>query len=237
MQWASQATSGHSGTQLQHGASDQPDRHSQNHGGNRCVASFVSRESIRASPLQPGATDLHVSRNYPNIFLPRKFYEALPAANVFVATLFILGGVLIGLGHKPTVGCLVIRATHRSRKPFRSPAGRAAPCETESQANALRCRLSAKKGTFTRDGLGGAISLELLLESEVIVVPHFPHLFLRERTLLNFAVGPVSFHGWIDFIRLGYLYFDDIADLQFLVFPSKVFRITLCSGMRQPMSI
>ena len=48
------------------------------------------------------------SNIYPNIFLPEKIYEALPAAYISVGTLFVLGAVYIGLGHGPMVGYLAV---------------------------------------------------------------------------------------------------------------------------------
>ena len=45
---------------------------------------------------------------YPNIFLPEKVYEALPAAYISAGTLFILGASYIGIGHGPTVGYLAV---------------------------------------------------------------------------------------------------------------------------------
>ena len=45
---------------------------------------------------------------YPNIFLPKKIYEALPAGYISVGTLFILGAVYVGIGHGPMVGYLAV---------------------------------------------------------------------------------------------------------------------------------
>ena len=45
---------------------------------------------------------------YPNIFLPKTIYEALPAAYISVGALFILGAVYIGIGHGPMVGYLAV---------------------------------------------------------------------------------------------------------------------------------
>ena len=44
----------------------------------------------------------------PNILLPEKIYEALPAAYISVGTLFILGAIYIGIGHGPMVGYLAV---------------------------------------------------------------------------------------------------------------------------------
>ena len=48
------------------------------------------------------------STSYPNIFLPKKIYEALPAAYISVGTLFILGAVYIGIGYGPMLGYLAV---------------------------------------------------------------------------------------------------------------------------------
>ena len=48
------------------------------------------------------------SRIYPNVFLPKKIYEALPAAYISVGSLFILGAAYIGIGHAPMVGYLAV---------------------------------------------------------------------------------------------------------------------------------
>lgn len=45
---------------------------------------------------------------YANIFLPKKIYEALPAAYIAIGTLFILGAVYIGIDHTPMVGYLAV---------------------------------------------------------------------------------------------------------------------------------
>ena len=45
---------------------------------------------------------------YPNIFLPKRAYEALPFAYMTVGILFILGAAYIGVSHVPTVGYLVV---------------------------------------------------------------------------------------------------------------------------------
>ena len=44
--------------------------------------------------------------NRVNIMLPKKIYEALPAAYMFMGALFVLGAVYIGIGHWSTVGYL-----------------------------------------------------------------------------------------------------------------------------------
>ena len=43
-----------------------------------------------------------------NMFLPKRIYEALPAAYISVGTLFILGAVYIGIGYRPMVGYLAV---------------------------------------------------------------------------------------------------------------------------------
>lgn len=48
------------------------------------------------------------SRVYPNFFLPKKIYEALPTAYIFAGTLFILGAVYVGISHVPMVGYLAV---------------------------------------------------------------------------------------------------------------------------------
>ena len=61
--------------------------------------------------LEPSVRDTanHFPRDiYANIFLPRKLYEALPAAYVSVGALLILGAVYIGLGHRPMIGYLAV---------------------------------------------------------------------------------------------------------------------------------
>ena len=45
---------------------------------------------------------------YANIFLPKKIYEALPAAYVCIGAMLILGAIYIGLGHRPMVGYLAV---------------------------------------------------------------------------------------------------------------------------------
>ena len=45
---------------------------------------------------------------YPNILLPKRIYEALPAAYISLGALFILGAVYIGIGHRPMVGYLAV---------------------------------------------------------------------------------------------------------------------------------
>ena len=42
------------------------------------------------------------------MFLPKKLYEALPAAYISVGTLFILGAVYIGIDYRPMVGYLAV---------------------------------------------------------------------------------------------------------------------------------
>ncbi len=48
------------------------------------------------------------SNIYPNIFLPGRIYEALPAAYVSAGALFVLGAVYIGIGHGPMIGYLAV---------------------------------------------------------------------------------------------------------------------------------
>jgi hypothetical protein len=48
------------------------------------------------------------SNIYANMFLPKKIYEALPAAYISAGTLFILGALYIGLDYKPMVGYLAV---------------------------------------------------------------------------------------------------------------------------------
>ena len=48
------------------------------------------------------------SNIYPNMFLPKKIYEALPAAYISVGLMFILGAVYIGIGYRPMVGYLAV---------------------------------------------------------------------------------------------------------------------------------
>lgn len=43
---------------------------------------------------------------YPDIFLPTKIYEALPAAYISIGTLFIAGAAYIGIGHGLVAGYL-----------------------------------------------------------------------------------------------------------------------------------
>lgn len=45
---------------------------------------------------------------YPGIFLPTKFYEALPAAYVSMGALFIAGAAYIGIGHGLVAGYLAV---------------------------------------------------------------------------------------------------------------------------------
>jgi hypothetical protein len=45
---------------------------------------------------------------YGKLFLPRKIYEALPAAYIAVGALFIVGATYIGIGHRPMVGYLAV---------------------------------------------------------------------------------------------------------------------------------
>lgn len=57
--------------------------------------------------LGPSAADTakrFPSNIYPNIFLPKMIYEALPAAYISVGMLFIIGAVYIGSGHGPMLG-------------------------------------------------------------------------------------------------------------------------------------
>jgi len=48
------------------------------------------------------------SNIYANMFLPKKIYEALPAAYIAVGTSFILGAVYIGIDYRPMVGYLAV---------------------------------------------------------------------------------------------------------------------------------
>ncbi len=59
-------------------------------------------------PSRDDAGKRSASNIYPNIFLPKKIYEALPAAYISVGTLFILGAVYIGIGHGLMVGYLAV---------------------------------------------------------------------------------------------------------------------------------
>lgn len=43
-----------------------------------------------------------------DLFLPRKIYEALPAAYIALGTLFITGASYIGIDHGPMVGYLAV---------------------------------------------------------------------------------------------------------------------------------
>lgn len=43
-----------------------------------------------------------------SLFLPRKIYEALPAAYIAAGTLFIVGASYIGIDHRPVVGYLAV---------------------------------------------------------------------------------------------------------------------------------
>lgn len=65
---------------------------------------------------------------YPDIYLPDKLYEALPAAYVSIGGLFVLGSAYIGIGHWTSVGYLAMGLTcifagvkvHRIRRRERS---------------------------------------------------------------------------------------------------------------------
>ncbi len=48
------------------------------------------------------------SNIYPKIYLPKKIYEALPAAYVSVGTLFILGAAYIGIDHGAMISYLAV---------------------------------------------------------------------------------------------------------------------------------
>lgn len=57
-------------------------------------------------------TNASMARAFPGyIYLPKKIYEALPAAYVSIGGLFILGAAYIGFSHWTTVGYLAMGLT------------------------------------------------------------------------------------------------------------------------------
>ena len=72
---------------------------------------FVNESTDPFAAHEPSIKDTakrFSSNKHASIFLPKRIYEALPAAYVSVGTLFILGAVYIGLGHSPMVGYLTV---------------------------------------------------------------------------------------------------------------------------------
>lgn len=65
--------------------------------------SFITQ---RPAPADTASRSLGVI--FPNVFLPKKIYEALPAAYMSVGTVFVLGAVYIGIGHGPVLAYLAV---------------------------------------------------------------------------------------------------------------------------------